>query len=605
MEKGWAKRSTSLAWLRTLEIWFFFLKFLFQELKLRRKSKEERAVARGPLASQLRKGLLVLGPTFIKVGQLLSTRVDVIPKEYIDELSLLQDKVPGFPGERAKKIIADELGLEADEIFDSFDTKPIAAASLGQVHRAVFNGEQVVVKVQREGLKDLFDMDLKNLKLLAILLDKFDPKSDGTDRNWVAIYDESAKLLYQEINYELEAKNAQRFKTNFKDVEWIKVPRVYWEMSSSRVLTLEYCPGVKISDKKALEQLGVDTKLLARRSGESYLSQLLRYGFFHCDPHPGNIAVDTMYGGRLIYYDFGMMSEIDPRVKRGLVELVFGVFDGSSREVCDALEKMGVLRPNIDRISIEKIARFFLSAFRTATVMPPPPGSSKTGKQLAQEQVGSRLTTIGSDLLTLMDDEPFKFPATFTFVFRAFTTLEGVGKSLDPNYDLTQIAQPYLKELIDLKDGSAAISVVKSMQKRLGLRGEDIESVVTQPRRVAYIAETLRKMEEGDLKLRVRVLEGEQSFKRMGAVLEALGAALIASIFVNAALMLSTTASTMFMVSSATTAAAASSTNPNTVMRLTKIAKFVWIAAFLSGIKVLMSLMKLSQLDKKLQRFKG
>ncbi|KAA8495889.1 Uncharacterized protein FVE85_2044 [Porphyridium purpureum] len=597
MEKGWSKRGTSLAWVRALEVWGFFLKFLFAELKLRKKTVEERAKAREILSVTLRKGLLALGPTFIKVGQLLSTRVDIIPEQYVKELCLLQDRVPGFSAERARSIIVNDLGVEADELFDSFDSQPIAAASLGQVHRAVYRGREVVVKIQRAGLKELFDMDLKNLKLLAVLLDKIDPKTDGADRNWVGIYDESAKLLYQEIDYELEAENAKRFAYNFRDIEWVKVPEVFEEASAARVLTLEYCPGVKTSDVEGIKRLGLDPVKIAARSGESYLNQLLRHGFFHCDPHPGNVAVDSTAGGRLVYYDFGMMAELEPRVKRGLVELVFGVFEGSSKEVCDALEKMGVLRPNVDRVSVEKVGRFFLDAFRSVSVMPKMSNDPAKQKAIVAEKMTSRLSTIGSDLLTLTDDAPFRFPATFTFVFRAFTTLEGIGKTLDPSYDLTRIAQPYLKDLLDLKDGSAFVSIAKSWQKRLGWRWEDIKSLVQAPRRVAYVSQTLEKMEQGDLKVRVRALENEQSFKRVTALLEVLGTALITSLFLNAALMFSVSSGTATLVTSASSGAVA--------QRFTRCAKLMWILAFLTGARTLISIFKVAGIDKKQKRFSG
>ena len=178
------------------------------------------------IAKILTNKILALGPTFIKLGQLLSTRIDILPREFINELVLLQDQVPGFPGDVAVQVIEKELGKPINELYDSFDKTPIAAASLGQVHIAQLNGKKVAVKVQRQGLKELFDMDLKNIKVLAKIFDKFDPKSDGAKRDWISIYDESAKLLYKEIDYKAEALNCIRFKDNFKDVSWIKVPEV-------------------------------------------------------------------------------------------------------------------------------------------------------------------------------------------------------------------------------------------------------------------------------------------------------------------------------------------------------------------------------------------
>lgn len=194
--------------------------------KLKKGEVADYSAAKKELAIMLRDKILELGPTFIKLGQLLSTRIDVLPREYIDALILLQDQVPGFPGDIAVGIIEQQLGKPIDQLYDTFDRNAIAAASLGQVHVATLNGKKLAVKVQRQGLKKLFDMDLKNIKVLAILLDKFDPKSDGAQRDWVSIYDESAKLLYKEIDYEAEALNAIRFKDNFANVPWVKVPDV-------------------------------------------------------------------------------------------------------------------------------------------------------------------------------------------------------------------------------------------------------------------------------------------------------------------------------------------------------------------------------------------
>ena len=178
------------------------------------------------LARSLTNKLLELGPTFIKLGQLLSTRVDVLSREFISELSLLQDQVPGFPGDVAVEMIENELGKPIERIFDTFNRTPLAAASLGQVHLATLNGRQLAVKVQRQGLRELFDADLKNIKVLARLLDWIDPKTDGAQRDWAAIYCESAKLLYKEIDYENEARNCQRFQKNFAGIPWVKVPDV-------------------------------------------------------------------------------------------------------------------------------------------------------------------------------------------------------------------------------------------------------------------------------------------------------------------------------------------------------------------------------------------
>ncbi|CAN0382380.1 unnamed protein product [Ectocarpus sp. 12 AP-2014] len=546
MESSWNKRGYGSAISRSVEVWVFGAKILFKEIKLRKvEDAAEKSQKRAAIAVQLKDGLLRLGPTFIKLGQLLSTRIDVVPKEYIKELVMLQDNVPGFPFESAKRIIEEDLGQPLEELYETVSEVPLAAASLGQVHLAkIKGGEQVAVKVQRAGLKDLFDQDLKNLKLLVKVLDKLDPKFDGADRDWVSIYEESAKLLYKEIDYINEAENAVRFKENFQDTPWVKVPDVYWNMTSERVVTMEFVPGVKINNLDEIDRRGIDRKLLAKRSAEAYLTQLCRHGFFHCDPHPGNVACDEQDGGRLIFYDFGMMDEFKPNVRSGLVNLIFSTYENDPRAVCDALVEMGILKAGSDRISVEKIARSFLGEF-TNTLNQGQDGkwTSELTKEDKTRLRKERRAKLGEDLLSVSGDVPFKFPPTFTFVFRAFTSLDGIGKGLDTKYDLTRLAQPYLKELLDVRDGSFALSFAKTFVKKVGWRPEDLEAVVKSPRNVAYVEDVTRKLEQGDLKLRVRVLESERAFERLELTQTSMYDAIAFSTFLNAALILSATVS--------------------------------------------------------------
>lgn len=301
---------------------------------------------------------------------------------------------------------------------------------------------------------------------------------------------------------------------------------------------MEYVPGIKINDIERIEAAGIDRKLLAKRSAESYLMQLCRHGYFHCDPHPGNVACDAVDGGRLIYYDFGMMDELKPTVKQGLVNLIFGIYENDAKEACNALEEIEVLRSGVDRVSIEKIARVFLSDFQKGI------SSGQWSNQLTKEEQASiqrkRRIQLANDLFTLGSDVPFKFPPTFTFVFRAFTSLDGIGKGLDPQYDLVRLAQPFLKELVDLRDGSAALSVLKSTGKKLGWRAVDIANTVQSPRKVAKMEDILTRMEEGDLKLRVRVLESEQSFQKMELMQNNMALAVAASGLLNVGMLLAT-----------------------------------------------------------------
>ena len=235
-------------------------------------------------AMYIRNGLLELGPTFVKLGQVVSTRTDVLPREYTDVLKTLQDEVPGFSGEKAKEIVSKELGKPCNEIFTDFSAKPLKAASLGQVHTAFYKGQKVAIKVQRAGLKELFDVDLKNLKKLAELLDKFDPKTDGADRDWVGIYEESERLLYLEIDYLNEADNCERFAEDFKNVPYVRVPKIIREVTTPRVLTMEFVESFKLTDTKRIDQLGLNRQVLARHTADAFLRQIVETAYFHCDP---------------------------------------------------------------------------------------------------------------------------------------------------------------------------------------------------------------------------------------------------------------------------------------------------------------------------------
>ncbi|RVX21368.1 Protein activity of BC1 complex kinase 8, chloroplastic [Vitis vinifera] len=510
-------------------------------------TEEKKVVRRKALAKWLKESILRLGPTFIKIGQQFSTRVDILAQEYVDQLSELQDQVPPFPSETAISIVEEELGAPVGDIFDQFDYEPIAAASLGQVHRARLKGQEVVVKVQRPGLKDLFDIDLKNLRVIAEYLQKIDPKSDGAKRDWVAIYDECANVLYQvvgikaslhiiillsfpflqEIDYTKEAVNAELFASNFKDMDYVKVPTIYWEYTTPQVLTMEYVPGIKINRIQALDQLGVDRKRLGRYAVESYLEQILSHGFFHADPHPGNIAVDDVNGGRLIFYDFGMMGSISSNIREGLLESFYGIYEKDPDKVVQAMIQMGVLVPTGDMTAVRRTAQFFLNSFEERLA------AQRKEREMATQELGfkkplskeekiekkkQRLAAIGEDLLAIAADQPFRFPATFTFVVRAFSVLDGIGKGLDPRFDITEIAKPYALELLKFREAG-----VEDFRKRWDRQARAFYNLFRQADRVEKLAEIIQRLEKGDLKLRVRALESERAFQRVAAVQKTVG----------------------------------------------------------------------------------
>ncbi|XP_074264250.1 protein ACTIVITY OF BC1 COMPLEX KINASE 8, chloroplastic-like [Silene latifolia] len=549
----WSRFKTYSTIQRTLEIWGFVLTFVFRVWLNNQKfsykggmTEEKKRLKRIVLAKWLKENILRLGPTFIKIGQQFSTRVDILAQEYVDQLSELQDQVPPFPSKTALSIVQEELGSPLGDVFERFDYEPIAAASLGQVHRARLKGQEVVVKVQRPGLKDLFDIDLKNLRVIAEYLQKIDPKSDGAKRDWVAIYDECANVLYQEIDYTKEAANADLFASNFRNMDYVKVPTIFWEYTTPQILTMEYVPGIKINRIQALDQLGVDRKKLSRYAVESYLEQILSHGFFHADPHPGNIAVDDVNGGRLIFYDFGMMGSISPNIREGLLETFYGVYEKDPDKVLQAMIQMGVLVPTGDMTAVRRTAKFFLDSFEerlAAQRREREKAEAELGfkKQLSKEEKlekkKQRLAAIGEDLLAIAADQPFRFPATFTFVVRAFSVLDGIGKGLDPRFDITEIAKPYALELLKFREAGVEV-VLKDFRKRWDRQSSAFYNLFRQADRVGKLADIIERLEKGDLKLRVRALESERAFQRVAAVQKTIGSAIVAGTLINLATIL-------------------------------------------------------------------
>lgn len=505
---------------RSLDIWSFVFRFLGARwLYSKRWSyRGERTAAklearRRKQAIWIRETFLDLGPTFIKLGQLFSTRADLFPIEYVEELSKLQDRVPAFSYEQVEEIIRSDLGKSIPELYRTFDPIPLAAASLGQVHRAqLHSGEEVVVKVQRPGLKRLFEIDLAILRGIAYYFQRHPEWGKG--RDWLGIYEECCRILWLEIDYINEGRNADTFRRNFRQQQdWVQVPRVFWRYASPRVLTLEYMPGIKISHYDALEAAGLDRKRLAYLGAKAYLHQLLEDGFFHADPHPGNIAVSPE--GSLIFYDFGMMGQVQPITRDRLMITFLGIAQRDADLVVASLVDLGALAEVEDMGPVRRSIQYILD-----NLMDRP----------FEEQ---SVVEISDDLYAVAYDQPFRFPATFTFVMRAFSTLEGVGKGLDPDFNFMEAAKPFATKLMT---NSNSPNSTDTLFGEIGRQAAQMSTTALGlPRR---LEDTLEKLERGDIRVRVRSIETDRILRRVSSVNMATNYTLLVGAFVLSATIL-------------------------------------------------------------------
>ncbi len=462
------------------------------------------------LAHWLTGQFLELGSAFIKLGQLLSARPDVLPAELVEELARLQDQVPAFPFAVVQDLLQRELGERCAEIID-LEEEPLGSASLAQVHRASLrSGRQVVLKVQRPGLERLFRLDLEVLQQVAALVQRH-PRW-GRGRDWVAIAQECRRVLLRELDFRLEAQHAARFRQQFLDDPGIRIPAVVWELSGRRVLCLDYVPGIKISNRQALLEAGIEPAAVAEKGAASYLQQLVRFGFFHADPHPGNLAVGS--DGALIYYDFGMMGQLSGRLRSRLGRMVSLAAARDAGGLVGELQAAGVIAAGIDPGPVRRLVRVMLNEALT------PPFSANVIEKLS------------GDLYDLVYGQPFRLPAELIFVMRALSTFEGVGRSLDPGFSLIAIARPYLLPLMTASGGTGANDLINEFTRQAAEVGSRALGI---PRR---LDESLARIEQGDLQVQIRAGETDRLLRRLALAQQSAGQSmLLAGLAVAAALL--------------------------------------------------------------------
>ncbi len=373
-------------------------------------------------AVQLRDLLTKLGPAYIKIGQALSTRPDLVPPIYLEELTRLQDQLPAFPNEIAYQFIEEELGAPPSEIYAELSSQPIAAASLGQVYQGrLKTGEEVAIKVQRPDLRERITIDLYILRKLAAWVQR-NVKRVRSDL--VGILDELGDRIFEEMDYIHEGENAERFFELYGTMKDIYVPKIYWEYTNRRVLTMEWINGIKLTQPEKIAALGVNARYLIEVGVQCSLRQLLEHGFFHADPHPGNLLA-TM-DGKLAYLDFGMMSEVKPAQRYGLIEAIVHVVNREFDSLAKDYVKLEFLTPETD---LTPIIPAFAKVFANAE-----------GASVADLNIKS----ITDDLSALMYEYPFRVPPYYALIIRSLVTLEGIAIYIDPNFKVLSEAYPYV-----------------------------------------------------------------------------------------------------------------------------------------------------------------
>ncbi|BAP18157.1 ABC1 kinase family protein [cyanobacterium endosymbiont of Epithemia turgida] len=395
---------------------WFFLSLWWDKLRgINPKDNRKRAI-------QLREILTRLGPAYIKIGQALSTRPDLVPPYYLDELTSLQDHIPSFPNEIAYRFIEEELGESPEAIYAEISPQPLAAASLGQVYKGKLkNGEQVAIKVQRPDLIRRITLDIylmRNLASWAQQVFKF-IRSD-----LVSITDELASRIFEEINYIQEGKNAEKFAKFYGYLPEIYVPKIYWKYTGRRVLTMEWIEGTKLTDIQKVQAKGINATHLVEVGVQCSLRQLLEHGFFHADPHPGNLL--AMDNGQLAYLDFGMMSQIKPYQRYGLIEAVVHLVNRDFESLAYDYVKLDFLQPDTDLSPII------------------PALSQVFGNALGASVAELNFKSITDQMSAMMYEFPFRVPAYYALIIRSMVTLEGIAIGIDPNFKVLSKAYPYV-----------------------------------------------------------------------------------------------------------------------------------------------------------------
>jgi ubiquinone biosynthesis protein len=399
-----------------------YLEIGFQMISRKRREKIE-TLSR---AERVRMTLEELGPTFVKMGQILSTRPDLLPLEFLQQLSRLQDDVPAFPFELVKESVEKELGASVGSLFQEFEEIPLASASIGQVHKArLINGDPVIVKVQRPNITKTIEVDLEIMLHLASLMEKH-LKAMEIHRP-TRVVEEFTRTLEMELDYTLEAAHAERFAAQFLGEHYLYVPKVYREVTTRRILTMEYIDGIKASELEKLEKAGLDTRKIARRGFNLILKQIFTHGFFHADPHPGNVFI--LPNNIICFLDFGMMGRIGRQARENFADLIMGIVQRDETKTTRSLIALTIPDEKTDPSALERDVAQFIDRYFY--------------RPLKELEMGKLL----QNLVEMTSKHRLRIPPDLFLMLKALATEESVGKMLDPDFDAIRQAAPFIKRI--------------------------------------------------------------------------------------------------------------------------------------------------------------
>ncbi len=400
-------------------------------------SSAPREIERLTQPERLRMAMEELGPTFIKLGQILSTRPDLIPHEFTEEFGKLQDKVPSISLEDIKAQIQRENGYPVEEIFDDFSPEPIAAASIAQVHRGrLRTGEEVVVKVRRPGIEKVIETDLDIMMGLAYLIERHLPS--GMIYDPIGLVKEFRRTIHREMDFSREGHTIDRFSANFEENDTVYVPKVFWEHTGEAVLTMEYVDGIKVSHFDELLEKGYDLPTIASNGADSFLTQVLVHGLFHGDPHPGNIFI--LPGNTICMLDFGMVGRLDEDLRYQLADLLLALLQRDVERVINYLLYSGDLTDEINLKELRRDLSEFIDDYYEVPL---------------QEINAGRLLGKFVEILT---HYRIRFPSDLMLLAKALVTVDGLGRQLDPGFNMTEHLRPFMEKLIRERVNPANIS---------------------------------------------------------------------------------------------------------------------------------------------------